>query len=108
MAKAAKKAPTAKTKPQAKKAAKTSTPKAPATKASTTKATEKSISKAATIIGMLTRSSGATITELTEATGWQAHSVHGFLSGTLRKKQEMEIDSERVDGVRRYRIAKAQ
>ncbi len=39
-----------------------------------------------------------------EATGWQAHSVRGFLSGTLKRKQGLTIVSEKRDRVRRYRI----
>ena len=40
------------------------------------------------------------------ATGWQAHSVRGFLSGTVRKKLGFDVSSEKDDdSVRRYRIA---
>ena len=40
-----------------------------------------------------------------EATGWQAHSVRGFISGTLGKKLKMKIDSFRTDkGDRTYRV----
>src|SRR5206468_488441 len=41
-------------------------------------------SKTATILGLLKRREGATLKELMDATEWQAHSVRGFLSGTLR------------------------
>ena len=41
--------------------------------------------KSETIRGLLERRGGASIAELSEATGWQTHSVRGFLSGTLRK-----------------------
>jgi hypothetical protein len=38
------------------------------------------------------------------ATDWQAHSVRGFISGTLRKKLKMKIDSFRTEkGERAYR-----
>jgi hypothetical protein len=106
MAKASKKAPARKTKPQDAKPAKT--PKAAKATKPTKSREPKATSKSAAILGLLTRTSGATIAELAEATGWQAHSVRGFMSGTLRKKQALELDNERVDGVRRYRIAKAQ
>jgi hypothetical protein len=63
-------------------------------------------SKGAIIVGLLGQRGGATITELTEATGWQAHSVRGFLSGFLKKKRGVAIASETgEDGKRRYRIA---
>lgn len=42
-------------------------------------------SKAATLIEMLRRNDGATLDEMTERTGWQAHSVRAAMTG-LRKK----------------------
>ena len=40
-----------------------------------------------------------------EATGWQAHSVRGFISGILGKKLKMKIDSFRTEkGDRTYRV----
>ena len=63
-------------------------------------------SKGETITALLRRETGATLAELTAATGWQAHSVRGFLSGTLKKKLGYAVASERgEDGLRRYRIA---
>ena len=48
---------------------------------------------------------GVTIDALMEATGWQAHSVRGFLSGTVKKKLGLALVSETgKDGTRRYRI----
>ena len=61
--------------------------------------------KAAKIIGLLQRNNGATIAELTKATGWQAHSIRGFMSGTLKKKQGVLINSDQEEGKpRRYFI----
>ncbi len=61
--------------------------------------------KSEKIIQLLNRRSGATIAELQKATGWQAHSVRGFLSGTLKKRMELNVISEKAeDGPRRYRI----
>ena len=61
--------------------------------------------KAAKIIGLLQRNNGATIAELAKATSWQAHSVRGFMSGTLKKKQGIQINSNQEDGKpRRYFI----
>lgn len=60
--------------------------------------------KTATVTSMLRSPDGASIEEMTEATGWQAHSVRGFLSGMLKKKLGLTVTSEKRDGVRRYRI----
>ena len=47
----------------------------------------------------------ATLPMLMEATGWQAHSVRGFLSGTVGGKLGLTLVSEvRKDGARRYRV----
>ena len=46
--------------------------------------------------------------ELQNATGWQSHSVRGFLSGTVKTRLGLQLQSERTGkGVRRYLIAKA-
>src|ERR1035437_2561674 len=61
------------------------------------------------VIGLLQRESGATIPESMTATGWQAHSVRGFISGTLRKKQGLTITlGEREDGKRAYHLPAAE
>lgn len=63
-------------------------------------------SKLATLITTLRRPAGATIPDLMEATGWQAHSVRGAISGNLKKKLNLEVVSEVLDGRGRvYRIA---
>lgn len=62
--------------------------------------------KAETILGLLRRPKGASIPEMADATGWQYHSVRGFLSGELKKKRSLGVLSDRVDGVLRYRLAK--
>ena len=62
--------------------------------------------KAAKIIDLLKRSNGATLAEIMKATGWQAHSVRGFLS-TAGKKHRLKIESTRTGaGERTYKIAK--
>lgn len=62
--------------------------------------------KAAAMIELLTSKRGATISEMMDATGWQAHSVRGFLAGSLRKRHGLAVASERSEGEpRRYRLA---
>ena len=81
--------------------------KAKATKTpAPTKALAFSGSKIDGLIILLRRKTGATITDAMEATGWQAHSVRGAISGTLKKKQGLTVTSE-VEGARGrvYRIA---
>jgi hypothetical protein len=53
-------------------------------------------SKAAKIVDLLKRPSGATAKELMKASGWQAHSVRGFLSGTVSKKMGWLLPPPRV------------
>lgn len=60
--------------------------------------------KAARVIAMLQSSAGATITTMTQETGWQPHSVRGFLAGVVRKKLKLNLRSSKVDGQRTYRI----
>ena len=62
--------------------------------------------KQAKLIERLRRPKGASIAEMMKATGWQAHSVRGVMSGALKKKLGLAIVSEKNDGgERRYRIA---
>jgi hypothetical protein len=62
-------------------------------------------SKAATILELLKRPGGATSQELQKATGWQPHSVRGFLSGTIRKKMGLTVTSTKgEDGERIYSV----
>jgi Protein of unknown function (DUF3489) len=64
--------------------------------------------KSQILIALLKRPKGASIPELAKATDWQAHSVRGFVSGTLKKKQGLAIASTRDGGNdRRYRIEEA-
>jgi hypothetical protein len=58
------------------------------------------------ILSLLSQRNGATIAEMMQATGWQQHSVRGFLAGTVKKKLGLALISSKSDGaLRRYRIA---
>jgi Protein of unknown function (DUF3489) len=61
-------------------------------------------SKQASVIAMLKSPSGATIAAMMKATGWQQHSVRGFLAGVVRKRLKLKLGSKKVDGERVYRI----
>src|SRR3982751_388916 len=60
-------------------------------------------SKAAQVYALLCRPQGATAHELQELTGWQRHSVRGFLSASLRKRGQKVRSFERA-GERVYRL----
>jgi hypothetical protein len=60
--------------------------------------------KQARVIAMLQSPSGATIAAMMQQTGWQPHSVRGFLAGVVRKKLKLTLHSTKVDGKRVYRI----
>ena len=62
-------------------------------------------SKTAQILDLLKRPGGATLAEIMKATGWQAHSVRGFISGTLGKKMGLSVTSTKgEDGERSYSV----
>ena len=70
-------------------------------------------SKQALVIEMLKRPEGATIAQISEATGWQHHTIRGTFAGALKKKLGLTIVSEKIEGPagtpgagqRLYRIA---
>jgi hypothetical protein len=63
-------------------------------------------SKKAEVLGLLQRKGGATLAQIMKATGWQAHSVRGFISGALGKKMGLAVVSvRREDDERVYSIA---
>jgi hypothetical protein len=63
-------------------------------------------SKKAIVLDMLNRPAGATLADIMSATGWQAHSVRGFISGSLSKKMGISVESFKSEsGDRAYRVA---
>jgi hypothetical protein len=62
-------------------------------------------SKQSRVIALLQSSTGATIEAMMKATGWQQHSVRGFLAGVVRKRLKLKLASKTVDGHRVYQIA---
>jgi hypothetical protein len=70
------------------------------------KGAEDRSNKKAEVLAMLKRAKGATLAEIMDATGWQAHTVRGFVS-ILGSKGGEKIDSAKnAAGERTYRIAK--
>jgi hypothetical protein len=66
---------------------------------------ERPLSKLDQVEALLLAPAGATIVDLTTATGWQQHSVRGALAGAL-KKRGLLITSDKAGGVRRYRASR--
>lgn len=70
------------------------------------KSTDKgdAISKQARVIAMLQSPDGTSIEAMMQQTGWQQHSVRGFLAGVVRKKLKLKLQSTKTDHGRIYRI----
>jgi hypothetical protein len=61
-------------------------------------------SKKAIVLEMIRRPDGASIQEIADVTQWMAHSIRGFISGSLGKKMGLAVESfKRADGERAYR-----
>jgi hypothetical protein len=85
------------------KASKKATPKKKAPRSARNNTREGS--KTATILDLLKRPGGASAKELLKATGWQPHSLRGFLSGTVGKKMGLTVTSTKgEDGERSYSV----
>jgi hypothetical protein len=67
----------------------------------------KTTSKQARVLEMLGSATGTTIAGMMQETGWQQHSVRGFLAGVVRKRLGLNLQSKKVDGKRTYRIGPA-
>jgi uncharacterized protein (DUF2336 family) len=61
-------------------------------------------SKQVRLIRMLQSPTGMTIAAMMKETGWQQHSVRGFLAGVVRKKLKLTLDSKKIDESRVYSI----
>ena len=69
-------------------------------------AAESGTNKKAEVIAMMKRAKGATLAEIIETTGWQKHTVRGFVS-ILGSKGGQKIESSKnAAGERSYHIAK--
>ena len=61
-------------------------------------------SKQSRVVAMLRSPDGTTIAAMMKATGWQQHSVRGFLAGVVRKKLKLKLNSKKIDGARVYSV----
>ena len=96
------------------KSSKKRSPKSTATRATTAKPPQPAItdpgkkndagSKQARVIEMLQSPTGMTIAAMMKETGWQQHSVRGFLAGVVRKKLKLKLNSKKIDGSRVYSV----
>lgn len=113
-AKASKAASRKKNAPKTKGARKTAATKAakptakPKAKSADAKvsATGRANSKKTAVLDLMRRKNGATMSEIAKATGWQNHSIRGFISGMVAKRMGLAVESTKNEqGERTYRLA---
>ena len=66
--------------------------------------TRKPKTKQATMLALLRRKGGASLDDLMKASGWRAHFVRGFLSGTVKKKLPLTLEIKTANGARKYLV----
>ncbi len=90
------------------RSAKSVTASAKTTKVAVSEGRQRRQTKKQIALSLLQRSKGASIAEMQRAMGWQAHSVRGFLAGTVGKMPDVILVSEKAEnGPRRYRVEAA-
>jgi hypothetical protein len=57
------------------------------------------------LITLLQRPDGVTAAQMAEATGWQLHSVRGFIAGAVKRKLGHTVTTQKLDGQTVYRIS---
>lgn len=87
---------------------KTTAPRKPAAAVTVETTAAAPTGKLGAVVALMRRAEGATVQQMSAATGWQAHSVRGAMSGALKKKHGLTITSEKGEAGRVYRIAGAQ
>jgi len=62
------------------------------------------LSKHDRILNLLRHPDGASISKLMQATQWQAHSIRGYISGTIKKRLALKVTAIKVDGINHYHL----
>ena len=91
-----------------------SSSKSPKTRRSSKQATSQArrsrtgTTKHARVLAMLRSKGGATVAAIARTTGWQPHSVRGFLAGVIKKKLRLNLASEKTKLGRIYRVVETE